>query len=421
MDRLKAAIIGAGVGGLCLAQGLKRSGVAVEVFERDASRTSPVEGYRFSISPTGSRALKACLPDAVFESLTQQASEPSRSVTFFDHRLNRLLAMDLPHVDRRQLDAERPIGRAILRRALLDGLDDVVRFGKKFVSFEDGPDGRVTARFADGSTAAADLLIGADGANSAVRHQLLPDAKRIETGIVAVGGKIPLSKDVRALTPQAIMRGTALILGPRGRFMFWSAVQLGDLEAGGEARAGSEEDGEQYVTWGFSAPRERFDFPGRIEELRGDELRRVVVGLLADWNPNLRRLMQESDPSTVSFFSVKTSVPVRPWKTRNVTLLGDALHNMPPFRGVGANAALWDAALLREAIVAAERGDQPLLAALAGYERRMIDHGFRFVRESLDNMARLHAESLIRRAIAKAVFRIIDHAPPLKAAMLGGR
>ncbi len=51
----------------------------------------------------------------------------------------------------------------------------------------------------------------------------------------------------------------------------------------------------------------------------------------------------------------------------------------------------------------------------------MIDHGFRFVRESLDNMARFHAESLIRRAIAKAVFRIIDHAPPLKAAMLGGR
>ena len=113
MEQLKVAIIGAGVGGLCLAQGLKCAGLAVEVFERDASPTSSVAGYRLSISPTGSRALKACLPDAVFERLTQLASAPSRSVTFFDHRLNRLLALDLPNIDRRQLDAERPIGRGV--------------------------------------------------------------------------------------------------------------------------------------------------------------------------------------------------------------------------------------------------------------------------------------------------------------------
>ena len=94
---------------------------------------------------------------------------------------------------------------------------------------------------------------------------------------------------------------------------------------------------------------------------------------------------------------------------------------MPPYRGVGANAALWDAALLRETIVAVDRGDQPLLPALADYERRMIDHGFRLVRASLNNTARFHAESPIRRAITKIFFRTMDHAPALKAAMLGGR
>ncbi len=421
MEQLKVAIIGAGVGGLCLAQGLKCAGLAVEVFERDASPTSPVAGYRLSISPTGSRALKACLPDAVFERLTQLASAPSRSVTFFDHRLNRLLALDLPNIDRRQLDAERPIGRGVLRRILLQGLDDVARFGKKFVSFEDGPDGRVTARFGDGSAAAADLIIGADGANSAVRRQLLPDAQRVETGIVAVGGKIPLDDEVRTLTPPAIMRGPTLILGPQGRFMFWNAVQYGDLEAAGDGREAPADRCEEYVMWGFSAPRRRFDLPGGPEELRGDELKGVVDRLAADFDPHLRRLVQRSDPSTVHSFSVKTSVPVRPWKTRNVTLLGDALHNMPPYRGVGANAALWDAALLRETIVAVDRGDQPLLPALADYERRMIDHGFRLVRASLNNTARFHAESPIRRAITKTFFRTMDNAPALKAAMLGGR
>jgi 2-polyprenyl-6-methoxyphenol hydroxylase-like FAD-dependent oxidoreductase len=308
-----------GVGGLCLAQGLKRAGVAVEVFEWDALPTSPVEGYRLSISPTGSRALEACLPDAVFERLTQVASEPSRSVTFVDHRLNRLFAIDLPHADRHALDAERPVGRAILRRVLLDGLDDVVRFGKKFVSFEDAPDGRVTARFADGSTATADLLVGADGANSAVRHQLLPEAERIETGIVAVGGKIPLSDEVSALTPQAIMRGRCWSSAHVGGFMFWTAVQYGDLEAGGEGRASSDPDREQYVPWGFSAPRGRFDFPGRLEELSGDKLKHLVDRLVADWNPNLRRLVEKSDASTVHSFSVKTSVPR--------TALEDAQHD----------------------------------------------------------------------------------------------
>ncbi len=51
----------------------------------------------------------------------------------------------------------------------------------------------------------------------------------------------------------------------------------------------------------------------------------------------------------------------------------------------------------------------------------MIDHGFRFVRATLDNTARFHSESPIRRAFVKAFFRIMDHAPALQSAMLGGR
>jgi hypothetical protein len=50
---------------LCLAQGLKRDDVEVEVFDRDHAPTDRLQGYRLSISATGRRALEACLPGAL--------------------------------------------------------------------------------------------------------------------------------------------------------------------------------------------------------------------------------------------------------------------------------------------------------------------------------------------------------------------
>jgi 2-polyprenyl-6-methoxyphenol hydroxylase-like FAD-dependent oxidoreductase len=429
--RLNVTIVGAGVGGLCLAQGLKNSGVAVEVFERDASRTSPVDGYRLSISSTGNRALKACLPDAVFERLTKHTAEPSRGLTILDYKMNRLLAIDFPNADRSSIDSEHPVSRTTLRRVLLDGLDDVVHFGKKFVSFEDMPDGRVNAWLADGSSVASDLIVGADGASSVVRSQLLPEARRIETGIVAVGGRLPLNPEVLALTPEAIMRGPTPIMGPPGCRMFWNGVRRGSLVGGEEASAAQDsgegtgasslEDHEEYVMWGFSARRQRFAVANKLEELDAGELKNLVVRVMAEWHPTLRRLVQMTDPSTIRPLTVKTSVPVTAWKTRNVTLLGDAIHNMPPFRGVGANAALWDAALLCETIVAVDRGTAPLLPALASYERQMLDHGFRFVRASLEDMERFHSESTISRVFARTFLRVVDRVPALQAKMVRGR
>jgi 2-polyprenyl-6-methoxyphenol hydroxylase-like FAD-dependent oxidoreductase len=412
MGQPSVTIIGAGVGGLCLAQGLKLSGTPVKVFERDPSRASPVEGYRLSINATGSRALKSCLPPKVFERFTTQTAKPSRGVTFLDHRLNRLLAFDFPHCDRSSVESERPIGRTILRRVLLDGLDDVVQFGKTFVAFEDEPDGRATAVFSDGARATADLLVGADGANSAVRSQLLPEVKRVETGLMAVGGKVALDGSLRARVPEALMRGPTPILGPRGCFMFVSAVAYDDLPDGSRER--EAEDREEYLMWGFSTRRERFG-AGPSPEKR--ELQRRVEELMAEWHPDLRRLAHDADLATIKSFTVKTSTPVRPWKTRNVTLLGDALHNMPPYRGVGANSALWDAALLRETIVGDGQG-RPLIERLADYERRMIEHGFGAVRTSLAAMAQFHSESPFRRTLTRAFLQTLDHVPPLKAKLM---
>jgi hypothetical protein len=102
--------------------------VSVEVFERDYSPTDRLQGYRLSIDATGGKALRSCLPRALFENL-----------------MNRLLAIDFPQSDRKCIDTELPVSRIALRRILLEGLGPDIHFGKKFVAFEDAPDGAVTA------------------------------------------------------------------------------------------------------------------------------------------------------------------------------------------------------------------------------------------------------------------------------------
>jgi 2-polyprenyl-6-methoxyphenol hydroxylase-like FAD-dependent oxidoreductase len=86
---------------------------------------------------------------------------------------------------------------------------------------------------------------------------------------------------------------------------------------------------------------------------------------------------------------------------------------MTPFRGMGANAALRDAAALRRALARVVRGESPLLDSLAAYERQMIEYGFRAVRMSLDNMRLVHSEGIARQ-FSKLVFRLMDFVPPLK-------
>jgi 2-polyprenyl-6-methoxyphenol hydroxylase-like FAD-dependent oxidoreductase len=140
-DQLKAMIVGAGTGGLCLAQGLKSNGIPVEVFERDHSPCDRQQGYRLGINRTGNRALKECLPDSLFEELVKSSCKPSQGVSFLDERLKQLLVIDIRETSPESVDCERPISRIALRHILLQGLDEIVHFGKKFVAFEDALDG----------------------------------------------------------------------------------------------------------------------------------------------------------------------------------------------------------------------------------------------------------------------------------------
>ena len=249
--------------------------------------------------------------------------------------------------------------------------------------------------------------MGADGAASRVRRQLLPDAKRVETGLVMVMGKLALDPLVRREAPSVVFKGPTLVLGPGGCSMFAGAVEYPPSQA-------SDYDREEYVMWGFSAQHDSFGLASLAGEVALADARAAVLIQMTDWSPNLRRLVERSDTSSLSSFAVKSSVPVAPWATSRVTLLGDALHNMTPFRGIGANTALRDAVLLRDALAGVGRGERDVLAALAEYEREMIGYGFAAVRASLANMRRLHARSRVSRLATKTFFRLADSSPWLR-------
>jgi len=106
---------------------------------------------------------------------------------------------------------------------------------------------------------------------------------------------------------------------------------------------------------------------------------------------------------------------VAAWPTGPVTLLGDAIHNMTPMAGVGANTALRDADLLRRNLI--EAGPD-VTAAVADYERRMLEYGFAAVARSLRNARFAASGGPVTRRVMRGVLRGVNLVPPLKRRML---
>jgi len=175
-----------------------------------------------------------------------------------------------------------------------------------------------------------------------------------------------------------------------------------------------------YLMWAFGARREKLGLAGGdAEQISADELRAIVLRTMATraWDRRFHDLVQLADAATINLLTIRTALPVAPWATQRVTLLGDAIHSMTPYRGIGANVALKDALRLRRALQAANRGEQPLLEALNAYETEMIDYGFRAVRTSLQAMQQAMPDSHMRLALSRAFLWTVDRVPPLKHRM----
>ncbi|MFB9903742.1 FAD-dependent oxidoreductase [Allokutzneria oryzae] len=418
----RVIIVGGGIGGLALAQGLRKSGVAVAVHERDRHRADRLQGFRIHINPHGSRALSDCLPPELFAAFVASGGKGGNELTFVTERMKRLLRLDEDITtggSSAPEDGHYGVSRITLRQILLSGLEDVVHFDKKFERYELEPDGRVTAHFADGTSATGDVLVGADGGGSRVRAQYLPHAGRVDTGIVAIAGKYMLTEESRALLPPELRSGPLSVMPPKSCSMFVAPHELdGGVGVNDRDDPGALFDNTKpYVFWAFAAKREYYGTD--VESLGCLELRDLALKMTTGWAPQLRAMVALSEVDTLTALPIRSAVAVEKWTSSAVTLLGDAVHSMTPFRGIGANTALRDAQLLCRKLVAADRGG-PLVGGIAEYEAEMTGYGFAAVRTSLEAAQRAVGGTKAARLTSRGVFRVLDAVPALKRRAFGG-
>jgi 2-polyprenyl-6-methoxyphenol hydroxylase-like FAD-dependent oxidoreductase len=419
-DDLRVVVVGGGIGGLCLAQGLKKAGVQVSVYERDRTQWSRLQGFRIHIDPDGSAALHQCLPENLWQAFTSTCGDFSQGFTMLNERLEELMKFRQHTASQDLVARHRSVSRMTLRQVLLSGLGDAVHFDKRFDRYERHADGRIVAFFEDGSTAEGDVLVAADGVNSRVRQQYLPGNDPIDTGVIGLGGRIPLTDGVMAMLPPCLLDGPAMVLpsGPVNLFMAaWrrsseatkKVLALHDPPEG-DAAAVDEED---YVILSLGGKREHFGLSPDMVSMTPSEVKQLLRSKMRDWHPNLRKLA-EMTTDELGLIRIRTSEPVAPWKPSNVTLLGDAIHSMTPYRGIGANVALRDAAFLCAKLgEAVAIGDSPV-EKIGEYEAQMRDYGFAAVAESRKAMNQAVGEKKIGFRVGMSAMRIVNRVPALR-------
>jgi 2-polyprenyl-6-methoxyphenol hydroxylase-like FAD-dependent oxidoreductase len=182
----------------------------------------------------------------------------------------------------------------------------------------------------------------------------------------------------------------------------WQHDRRRVIADGGLPARSLQDDSSDYTFWAYADAAGQF--PVNICGLSPEALTALILDKTADWAPGLRHLIGGSDPATVNVVRVRSASPVAGWPTGPITLMGDAIHNMTPMGGIGANTALRDADLLR----------RQLIPAVHGYEAQMLDYGFAAVKRSLRNARQAGAANRLGRSVFRAALRTMSALPPLR-------
>ncbi len=307
---MKIVIIGAGVAGLTLGLACQRAGMDVRIF--DKAKELRTIGGGILLWPHGLQfldelGLSDCLRPA-WMSVSCMNIVSSRGQNLMHEDSAELYSL---------LDGEiLPIDRSQLQQMLISQLaDNTLILDKTCMNVESRADyARVI--FADGSEACADLVVGADGANSAVRHAIYPSAKPTYNGFCWWGGIVDSN-----IVPNLPVDEAHFILG-QGKFCSIWPTQ-----------------GNKFM-WYLPVKMPLTAFTNV------SDYQLMAESICADWNDDVQRIVAAPQVAQRFHLPIYELAPRKNSSTDCVTLIGDAAATTGPLLGQGANRAIEDAYLL---------------------------------------------------------------------------
>ncbi|MFI6587198.1 FAD-dependent monooxygenase [Embleya sp. NPDC050493] len=333
-----AMIIGGGIAGPVTAVALRRAGIEATVYEAygDTASADAAAGV-LNIAPNGLDALRVVgAEEAVCE-----IGQPTRDMVFENGRGRRLgTAAGLS-----DLPPTRTVRRADLHRVLHEhaiARDIRIEHGKRLVDAHRTPAG-VTAEFADGTTASADILIGADGIRSTVRTLIDPAAPEPRyTGLLGFGIGDYVAGDG---DPKARPSTMHFAFGRRSFFGYWT-----------------QSDGS--IAMFCNLPHEPID-AARARAIPAEEwLRRLREAHRGDV-PAERVLREARADSVLVAGPMELMPPLPHWHRDRLVLVGDSAHAPSASSGQGASLAMESGVQLARCL----RDIDDPAAAFAAYER----------------------------------------------------
>ncbi|KAE9039750.1 hypothetical protein PR003_g4516 [Phytophthora rubi] len=386
--RTHVLIVGGGIGGLCLAQGLKKNGIPFTVFERDPSPNYRTQGYRLRINSDGYQALKTNLSPENFEVFLRATGHFQPGFKYLEAETGAIAPPNAQFSHKSDITKNVfSADRAMLRSLMLTDLNEhEIQYGMAFKSFHVQPNGRVEVAFENGMTVEGSVLVGADGTTSRVRRQYVPRAATLlDTDSGAIYGKTKLTPEIENFfetdkTTMVISKEPpmSLVMEPR------CTVQA-DLKEFAAISSTDVPDLQNYICWVLIARAQHFhrDEDTAVQELfsmKPTQVANLSNDMTRNWCPEIRAIFEHQSPEWSSFLRISTMSPdIRHWQPSTVTLMGDAVHTMAP-AGIGCNTALHDARMLvkyfREMGVGVD--------AIAQYEHNMRQYGSEGISISMD-------------------------------------
>lgn len=339
-QRKKVVIIGAGIGGLAAAACLSKANFDIELYER--AKELRAVGSALSLMPNALTALARLGVKPDFKE-----AQPFESLRFLTRRGRPIRSIEFGSMSRQLGQPNLAIHRASLQQALLEQVSDCkIELGVTATGYVEEGDG-VVVTFSDGREVYADILIGADGFNSAIRATLAGPERPTDWHYIIWRATLAFSH------PKVTQGYVAHYWGRGQRF------GLADIGGG------------NVYWWGTK------NMPAE----QAQDWRRGKAGiqqLYAGWADEVQAVISATADHTITSLPAQDRPFLERWGAGPVTLLGDAAHPMLTSLGQGAAIAIEDGAVLAHCLTTIDDSQ----VALRAYEDRRRDRARAMVESS---------------------------------------